>query len=107
MPEEDILNEADRIIDAAKNKNITLRLLGGVAIAKRCASVKHPAIARTYPDIDLIGPKKQSKQIRELFLTLGYEPNQMFNALRGSTRLMYADMPRKRRIDILNIGRTF
>jgi hypothetical protein len=100
MSQDDILNEADRILEAAKKTNIILRLLGGVAIATKCPSAKHSAIARTYPDIDLIGPKKQSKQIRELFLTLGYESNQMFNALRGATRLMYVDMPRKRKIDI-------
>ncbi len=65
-----------------------------------CPSAKHPAIARTYPDIDLVGLKKQPRMIRNLFPTLGYEPNQMFNALRGATRLMFFDIPNKRRIDI-------
>jgi len=100
MTEADLFKEAERIVATAQSQNIILRLLGGAAIAAHCQSAKHPAIARTYPDIDLVGLKKQSRMIRNLFPTLGYEPNQMFNALRGTTRLMFFDIPNKRRIDI-------
>jgi hypothetical protein len=100
MTETDVLKEADRIISSAESQNITLRLLGGTAFGIRCPSAKHRAVARTYPDIDLIGLKKQSRTIRGFFTTMGYEDNKMFNALRGSTRLMFFDMSNKRRIDI-------
>jgi hypothetical protein len=100
MIETDVLKEAERIISTAENQQITLRLLGGTAIGIRCPSAKHRAVARTYPDIDLIGLKKQSRAIRGFFMTMGYEENKMFNALRGSTRLMFFDIPNKRRIDI-------
>jgi hypothetical protein len=100
MTETDVLKEAERIISTAQGQKITLRLLGGTAIGIRCASAKHRAVARTYPDIDLVGFKKQSRTIRKFFTTIGYEENGMFNALRGSTRLMFFDMSNKRRIDI-------
>lgn len=100
MIETDVLKEAERLISTAETQQITLRLLGGTAIGIRCPSAKHRAVARKYPDIDLIGFKKQSRTIRKFFKSMGYEENEMFNALRGSTRLMFFDMPNKRRIDI-------
>jgi len=98
--ETDVLKEAERIISTAESQHITLRLLGGTAFGIRCPSAKHRAVARTYPDIDLVGLKKQSRTLRKFFTSMGYEDNKMFNALRGSTRLMFFDMPNKRRIDI-------
>jgi hypothetical protein len=100
VTESDILKEADRIITTAQSEGITLRLLGGTAIGFRCPSAKRPSVSRKYPDIDLVGFKKQSRQIRELFPKLGYSPNENFNALRGSTRLMFFDLPNERRVDI-------
>ena len=100
MTELDILKEAERIISAAQREGITLRLLGGTAIGFKCPSAKRPSVSRKYPDIDLVGYKKQSRQIRDFFPKLGYSPNDMFNALRGGSRLMFFDLPNKRRIDI-------
>jgi len=100
MTETDVLKEAERIISTAESQDITLRLMGGTAFGIRCPSAKHRAVARTYPDIDLVGLKKQSRTIRGFFMSIGYEENKMFNALRGSTRLMFFDTPNKRRIDI-------
>jgi hypothetical protein len=57
-------------------------------------------VSRSYPDIDLVGYKKDSRRIRELFPKLGYTPNEIFNALRSATRLMFFDLPNKRRVDI-------
>jgi len=100
MTESDILKEAERIISTAQSQGITLRLLGGTAIGFRCPSAKRSSVSRKYPDIDLVGFKRQSRELREIFPRLGYEPNQMFNALRGGSRLMFFDLTKKRRIDI-------
>jgi len=100
VTESNILNEADRIISTAQSEGITLRLLGGTAIGFRCPSAKRPSVSRKYPDIDLVGFKKQSRRIRELFPKLGYSPNDSFNALRGGSRLMFFDLPNERRVDI-------
>jgi hypothetical protein len=98
--ESDILKEANRIISTAAENGITLRLLGGTAIGFRCPSAKRPSVSRKYPDIDLAGFKKQSRQMREFFPKLGYSPNEIFNALRSATRLMFFDLPNQRRIDV-------
>ena len=98
--ESDILKEANRIIAAAADDGITLRLLGGTAIGFRCPSAKRPSVSRKYPDIDLVGFRKQSRQIRELFPKLGYSPNEIFNALRSASRLMFFDLPNQRRVDL-------
>ena len=98
--ESDILKEANRIISAAADNAITLRLLGGTAIGFRCPSAKRPGVSRKYPDIDLAGYRKQSRQIRELFPKLGYSPNEVFNALRSASRLMFFDLPNQRRVDL-------
>jgi len=102
VTESDILKEAERIISAAADEGITLRLLGGTAIGFKCPSAKRPSVSRKYPDIDLVGLKKQSRQIRELFVKLGYSPNVAFNALHSGSvgRLMFFDVERERRIDI-------
>jgi len=100
MIETDVLKEAERLISTADSQKLTLRLLGGTAFGIRCPSAKHRAVARTYPDIDLVGLKKESRTLRKFFMSMGYEENKMFNALRGSTRLMFFDIPNKRRIDI-------
>jgi len=100
MTESDVLREAERIISSAATEGITLRLLGGTAIGFKCPSSKRPSVSRKYPDIDLAGFKKQSRQIRELFSKLGYSPNETFNALRGGSRLMFFDLPNERRVDI-------
>ena len=99
--ESDILKEANRIISTAAENGITFRLLGGTAIGFRCPSAKRPSVSRSYPDIDLVGYKKDSRKIRDqLFPKLGYKPNEIFNALRSATRLMFFDIPNKRRVDI-------
>ena len=99
--ETDILKEANRIITAAGDEGITLRLLGGTAIGFKCPSAKRPSVSRSYPDIDLAGFKKDSRRLREAFFPkLGYTPHETFNALRGASRLMFFDVPNKRRIDV-------
>ncbi len=100
MIEKDVIKEATRIIDIGQSQGIVLRLLGGVAIGVRCPGAKNPAIARQYPDIDLAGFKKQGRVIRNLFSTLGYSSNDMFNAIRGGRRLMFFDLQNKRRVDL-------
>jgi hypothetical protein len=47
-----------------------------------------------------MGLRKQAKEIRKLFLTLGYVPREIFNALQGGTRLIFQDNEYQRRIDI-------
>jgi len=95
-----ISDEAKRILDEAKRRGIILRLFGGVAVKYHCPSATHRSLQRSYPDLDFFGRGKQGREIRKLFLNLGYEPNQRFNALHGATRLIFEDAKSQRVVDI-------
>jgi len=47
-----------------------------------------------------MGLSKQSKDIKKLFIDLGYTPRQIFNAMQGNRRLIFNDIERERRVDI-------
>jgi hypothetical protein len=53
MPIENIFEESKRILSVAKERGITLRLLGGMAIRFRCKSAITDSLARKYADIDV------------------------------------------------------
>jgi hypothetical protein len=95
-----ISDEAERILDEARNRGIILRLFGGVAVKYHCPSATHRSLQRSYPDLDFFGRGKQGREIRKLFLDLGYEPNQRFNALHGATRLIFEDAKNQRVVDL-------
>ena len=95
-----ISDEAKRILDEARERGIILRLFGGVAVKYHCPSATHRSLQRSYPDLDFFGRGKQGREVRKLFLDLGYEPNQRFNALHGATRLIFEDAKNQRVVDI-------
>ena len=98
-PLQSLGDEAERILGGAGAKGITLRLLGGVAVVTRCPSASKPPFSRRYVDIDLIGRRRETAKINQLFRDLGYRPRERFNALHGS-RLIFNDMKNMRRVDV-------
>jgi hypothetical protein len=99
-PLADPVSEADRIMQAAGSKKITLRLFGGVSFYLRCPSAKHRSLSRNYVDIDFMGHSKQSREIKQLFPDLGYIGRDRFNAMMGYQRLVFNDMENGRRVDV-------
>jgi hypothetical protein len=99
-PLQDIVKEAQRIVEEAEKRSITLRLFGGMAIRFCCPSATHRGLQRKYADIDVMGLSKQSKDIKKLFIELGYTPRQIFNAMQGNRRLIFNDIEQGRRVDI-------
>lgn len=81
--------EAVRLIEAAARKGIILRALGGVAIALRCPSARHRQDPARIPDLDFATYSRWRGEVKELFVDQGYEPNRLFNALQGRTRLNF------------------
>src|SRR5437667_12694377 len=96
-----ISDEAKRILDEAKGRGIILRLFGGVAVKYHCPSATHRSLQRSYPDLDFFGRGKQGREIRRLFLDLGYEPNQRLNVLHDASRLIFEDAKNARVVDIV------
>jgi len=99
-PLPDIVQEAQRIVDAAAKKGIVLRLFGGMAIRFHCPSATHRSLGRKYVDIDFMALRKQSRDIKKFFAELGYVPRDRFNALQGDKRLIFNDIENERRVDI-------
>ena len=54
------------IVAAAAARDIPVRLIGGVAIWLRSSQRSRAALGRSYPDIDLVAHKKQSRRLRSL-----------------------------------------
>lgn len=99
-PLPDFADEAKRIINAAEEKKVVLRLFGGISFLLRCPSAKHRSLQRTYLDLDFMGYSKQSRDIIRLFKELGYVPREIFNAWQGYKRLIFNDIANKRRVDV-------
>jgi hypothetical protein len=101
VSEPDIRDEAERLVGAARAAGTDVRLLGGLAIARRCPSAqRHPALSRDYADIDIVARPRHRGQVSDLLESLGYEGDQRFNDLHGAGRLLFYDVPRNRQIDV-------
>lgn len=100
LPAPDIVQEARRIIAAAANRAITLRLLGGLAVQLHSPSAGHRSLRRTYADIDFATPRSHSRRVEQLFADLGYTADRAFNTLNGAERMIFYDRANRRRIDV-------
>jgi hypothetical protein len=86
----DALAEARRILAAAEKSSFRAQALGGVGVALRCCCARSPApLARGYSDVDLITIRSDAKGFAALLGDLGYQGDEEFNALFGSTRLSF------------------
>ena len=72
---EKFLNELQRIFKTSEKVGVTLRVIGSLAFQMHCPKFGYlqAALGRAYTDIDFAGYRKQSKQIKEMMLDLGYE----------------------------------
>lgn len=101
MIEKDLILEVKRVIQQAETGGVRLRVLGGLAVYLYSPSADtHPALKRSYADMDLVGLGRQGRQISDLLVGLGYESNKRFNALHGETRLIFYDTENNRQVDI-------
>jgi hypothetical protein len=97
----DMVEEALRTAEEAESEDLTLRLLGGVAIRLRAKDGLHPAFEREYADLDWIVPKGTSSEAQRFFDSIGYTPHVRFNAIHGRERLLFFDEENDRQVDVL------
>jgi hypothetical protein len=97
------------IIDAAKQKQIELRLMGATAIYYRCPNSRKltDALNRPLTDLDFMTVSKYARHIPDLFAVLRYEGNERVNALYGLRRQIYTDPKSGRHVDIFVDKLTF
>jgi hypothetical protein len=104
--------QAKSIVNAAQEKGVVLRITGslGVYLHSEHSSNTVEAFSKLerlgkgdayFRDLDLVGYKKQSKQINEFMVKqLGFVANRYANALFGYSRLMYANTSAGYHVDI-------
>jgi len=91
--------EMNRLIAAAHEKSILMRVLGGLAI-KVHRTTAHPAFDRDYGDLDFVVAGKQRREFESFMPQVGYAPHKQFNLLNGSERQIYYHNETEMKIDI-------
>jgi hypothetical protein len=99
-PLSDPVAEGTRIAEAAAERSLPLRVLGGVAVAILCPSSRKPPLQREYGDIDLATTGSAKKDVTKLMESLGYTGDREFNMLHGHRRLFFWDEVNKRQVDV-------
>jgi Uncharacterised nucleotidyltransferase len=95
----DILDEMNRLIDASRERQILLRVLGGLAVRVKSRDYQK-FFTREYPDIDFVTTDQDRRKLEPFFKEMHYESNKQFNLLNGANRQIYHDDTTGRRIDI-------
>ncbi|HWT90468.1 MAG TPA: hypothetical protein VN179_05080 [Solirubrobacterales bacterium] len=99
-PLPDPIAEGTRIAEAAAERGLPLRLLGGVAVAVLCPSSRQPPLRRRYADIDFATAGAAKEGVIGLMESLGYRPDREFNTLHGHRRLYFRDEANQRQVDV-------
>ena len=99
-PVADPVAEGQRIVEAAADRGVALRVLGGVAVAMTCSSSRRPPLARSYADIDLATTNSAKDQVVALLESQGYAGDKEFNTLHGHRRLYFWDERAGRQVDV-------
>lgn len=89
----------NRLISAAREKSILLRLLGGLAV-KVHHEADHPAFRREYGDLDFVVAGKQRREFEAFMPAVGYSPHRQFNLLNGAHRQIYYHNETEMKVDI-------
>jgi hypothetical protein len=100
-PLADPVEEGGRLISLAAARGIEAKLFGGVAVATKCKAAGHPALRRTYKDVDLATAREHKRDLEKFLAAIGYVPAREFNALHGRTRLLFADPVNDRPLDVV------
>jgi hypothetical protein len=95
-----VTDETVRLLAAARDAGVLVRVLGGMGIVLHVGDQLHPAFEREIGDIDLATSKRGGRQVSEFLSSQGYAPNKAFNAMNGSRRLLFYDEPNRRQIDV-------
>jgi hypothetical protein len=95
----DILDEMHRLLDAAREKTLLMRAIGGLAVRVKSGDMQR-FFAREYRDLDFVVQEGERRRIEPFFQEMGYESNRKFNVLNGSKRQIYLDPNSERHVDI-------
>jgi hypothetical protein len=106
MSSAEFVNEATRISEAGKEKDITLRVMGACAIRIHCPNSRNilDSLNRTITDIDFMSYGKFEAKISNLFKELGYrsesEAAKFYAHMYGQIRSGFIDPKTQRKVDV-------
>jgi len=94
----EIIQEAIRLTFAAKERKLTLRVMGATAVKIHCPRFAgiHELLGRSLTDLDFVAPGKETSQLLELLETSGYSMDREARyrmALTGRCILQKRDSP--------------
>jgi hypothetical protein len=95
----DPVAEARQLISLAAEEGLVMRALGGVAVYLQ-SDDGQPRLVRSLKDIDLAVARGSGKAASRVLAQAAYVADEMFNALRGSRRLLYHDPRNGRHVDV-------
>ena len=95
----DLSKEMNCLIEAARESEILLRVLGGLAIQVHHKTI-HPVFAREYHDLDFVIASRQRREFESFMPTVGYSPHKQFNVLNGAQRQIYYHDGSEMKLDI-------
>jgi hypothetical protein len=96
----DVVGEARRLLAAAEEEGLRLRLIGGVAVRLHVNGELNPAFAREIRDIDVVTGKGDGRRAGAFIEAQGYVANRTFNAMHGARRMLFYDEPNGRQLDV-------
>ncbi len=107
--EEEFVRIANDLIDAAQDKGITLRAMGAVAVYMHSSPEARELLTslerlgkdkKAFTDLDVAGYSSQIKQIREFFISHGFEKERGISTLTTGRREVFIDKTRGFAVDI-------
>lgn len=90
-----IVEQGIALVDAANDKDVPLRLLGGAAIFLHCPAAVSAGPYRQIADLDAITLKSGVQGTTRVAESLGFTPDTRFNAMHGDRRLIFHGPPGK------------
>jgi hypothetical protein len=100
MEPADLLGRAVAVVDAATERGIQLRLMGGLAFrAKVPAWPGRPSAAQ--PDIDFVTLHEHRRTLTDLLVEAGYRPDRQHNVLYGDRQLFFLHPDAGHAVDVV------
>lgn len=96
----DPVREASRVLETARQHELALRALGGVAVMLRTHDPTGGLLGREPKDIDFATTRSARKAVSELLISAGYDADREFNNLSGHRRLLFYDPNTGRQVDV-------
>lgn len=102
VPISNLVEEASHLISEAKERDITLRILGAAAIYTHCPRFNYlyERLDRRLSDIDFVSYSRFNYKIESFFKEMGYVGRNRFNTIYGRTRLIFDDTANSRYVDV-------